>query len=141
MFSSHFGLLACLFGCSFLQLVSQEISDKRAQFVPLSATLSSILPWLKHASSRRSLRACERQDIPGQEHLIYRAAPDFPARPADSYPVHKLGRPPGGLWEEKCCRKRRVLQDASGVNDSSYLAVVRCGSGSGLLPALLGAHC
>lgn len=45
------------------------------------------------------------------------------------------------LLGEKCCRKRRFLQDASGVNDSSYLAVVRCGSGSSLLPALLGAHC
>lgn len=46
-----------------------------------------------------------------------------------------------GPWEEKCCRKSKVLQDASGVSDSSYLALVRCGSGSGRLPLLLGAHC
>lgn len=46
-----------------------------------------------------------------------------------------------GRREEKRCRKRKVLQDASGVNDSSHLAVVTCGSGSTLLPALLHSHC
>lgn len=70
--------------------------------MPQCATLSSIRARVKHASSRRSLHACERQDIPDQEHLLCRAAPDFPARPADSYPVRELCPPPG----------REVLQEA-----------------------------
>lgn len=136
--------LTCLPPCMLKLLLSiTHLSDQRTHSLCCSMPPCPLWPHMKRASSRRVLKAGRCLWKAGYPRP---GTPTLPTLWLSCQACWLLSCPLGlssswGRREEKCCRKCRVLQDASGVNVSSYLAVVTCGSGSGPLATLLSLHC